>query len=255
MQNGRKLSLPIGRRAALAGGLSAFAWAGQAGAAVKIIRGSSAEAEAGAIAPDAQNGVRIIRPGRQSDRQVEGPVGEGAQPAFGDIRPAGPPSAALAELLDSTPTRTLTLDHAHTGERLAATYWRDGALDPAPLAEIRWFLRDWRRSRPSPLSVDLLNVLWAVQGSLAAGGPAPPLRVLSAYRTRQTNEELRAAGIAGVAKDSFHLRGMAADIHCPQRAYGTLSSACTQLAPGGIGRYRRSGFIHLDAGPSRTWVG
>lgn len=227
----------LSRRTALASGLGLMLSASPSLGAVKVVRGSSKNREGEPPSRGSSGGVRVIRPNSQGSIDASNPVG------------------AIADLLGANPTRKLLLDHAHTGEQLSITYWRDGELDTSAMAPVGWFLRDWRQARPSPLTVGLLDVLWAVQTGLAGEGDPPKLRVLSAYRTEKTNEVLRASGVPGVAKDSFHLRGMAADIHCPERLFATLSSTCAQVAPGGIGRYRQAGFIHLDTGPSRRWDG
>ena len=243
----------LARRAVLAGSLTAWLAAGPAGAAVKVVRGSSASGQGPASPPastiERQEGVRIVRPGaavpEATPSDVDTPGGSLPAPATGDLR----------ERLAVAGTRRLLLTHAHTDERLDLAYWRDGAADPSAEAAIRWFLRDWRQAERSPLSVGLLDMLWGVQTALAKGGPPPALRILSAYRTRSTNDALRDAGIPGVAYDSFHLRGMAADFHCPQRPIETVSAVCARLASGGTGYYRRSGFMHVDAGPRRHWLG
>lgn len=202
-------------------------------AAVRVVRGSrSGEAEA--EASNIKGRGRVVRPGQRWSRSRSGQIGD---------------------MLAAQPTRKILLEHAHTAERLDLTYWRDGQFVQSAKPAIGWFLRDWRQSRPSPLSVSLLDIIWAVQKHLTGQGDVPPFRVLSAYRTRQTNEALLSAGVAGVARDSFHLRGMATDIHCPDRSYQQLEAACLALGPGGVGLYRKSGFIHLDSGPTRRWVG
>ena len=42
--------------------------------------------------------------------------------------------------------RTLQLYHVHTGESLTITYTRDGQYSPSAMAQLDYFLRDWRRS-------------------------------------------------------------------------------------------------------------
>ncbi|MEM8915475.1 MAG: DUF882 domain-containing protein, partial [Pseudomonadota bacterium] len=218
--------------------LSALIPVGDAGA-VRVIRGSRNDDEA--TVPDAGDvqgrSSRLVRPGRQgrgSDRER---------------------SRRLSDLLGNAPDRGLDLRHVHTGERLDSFYWRDGQAVPEGQAAFRGFLRDWRRNEPAPTMPSLLDVLWAVQSQLTGASGIPPLHILSAYRTRQTNDALMRAGVTGVARDSYHLRGMAADFHCPTRSFDAVLQACLTVAPGGIGVYRAAGFIHVDVGPSRRWDG
>ncbi|MFN3616162.1 MAG: YcbK family protein, partial [Rubrimonas sp.] len=58
---------------------------------------------------------------------------------------------------------------------------------------------------------------------------------------------------SGVARDSYHMRGMAADLHLKSRSVRQMASAAETLGSGGVGRYSRSNFVHLDNGPLRTW--
>lgn len=223
----------LARRLFLFAGLGCAMASAPASAAVRVIRGSRSDDQS---EPGSNGGrsSRIVRPGQKS-------------------RNHGNPE--LREMLRGSPTRSVLLDHAHTGEQLDLDYWRDGALFEDSRPVYRWFLRDWREAKPSPLSVALLDAIWAIQLSLADQGVVPALRVLSAFRTKQTNDTLSQSGITGVARDSFHLRGMAMDIHCPGRSYKALETACLALAPGGVGLYRRAGFVHIDSGPSRRWAG
>src|SRR6185437_16242658 len=44
-------------------------------------------------------------------------------------------------------TRTLSFYHLHTGEHLTVTFKVNGRYDPAALAKLDWFMRDWRKGR------------------------------------------------------------------------------------------------------------
>jgi uncharacterized protein YcbK (DUF882 family) len=57
----------------------------------------------------------------------------------------------------------------------------------------------------------------------------------------------------GVARDSYHVKGMAADLHLASRSVRQISTAAAHLNAGGIGTYSRSDFVHLDCGPPRDW--
>jgi len=49
------------------------------------------------------------------------------------------------------------------------------------------------------------------------------------------------------------MRGQAADIRMPDRDFNQMHRAAMSLSAGGVGRYRRSRFIHLDTGAVRSW--
>jgi uncharacterized protein YcbK (DUF882 family) len=54
-----------------------------------------------------------------------------------------------------------------------------------------------------------------------------------------------------VAKKSYHLKGMAADIAIKGISLQQIRDEAVTLAQGGVGDYDK--FIHVDIGPVRTW--
>ena len=70
--------------------------------------------------------------------------------------------------------------------------------------------------------------------------------------TRKTNELLRRRS-EGVAKNSYHIKGMAVDINVPNVSLRRLRDIAIGLQRGGVGYYPRHGFVHVDVGPVRTW--
>jgi uncharacterized protein YcbK (DUF882 family) len=57
----------------------------------------------------------------------------------------------------------------------------------------------------------------------------------------------------GVAKNSYHVKGMAIDLRLPDRSLKDLRAAALALGGGGVGYYPKSDFVHMDTGPVRTW--
>ena len=76
--------------------------------------------------------------------------------------------------------------------------------------------------------------------------------LLSGYRSPKTNAMLRSQS-GGVAKNSLHLVGQAADLRLKSRSVNQMARAAAACAAGGVGRYSRSDFVHMDCGPIRTW--
>jgi uncharacterized protein YcbK (DUF882 family) len=76
--------------------------------------------------------------------------------------------------------------------------------------------------------------------------------LLSGYRSPQTNAALRARS-RGVARNSLHMKGQAADLRLKTRSVSQVARAAEACASGGVGRYSRSNFVHMDCGPLRTW--
>jgi len=152
-------------------------------------------------------------------------------------------SLALAE------TRSLSFVHLHTGERLDVTYWTDGAYMPDELTAVDHLLRDFRSGDVKPIDLRLLDRLHRLRRDMRS---SMPFEVISGYRTPATNAALRRKSRA-VAKNSYHMRGMAIDVRLPGRGITQLRHAALLQRAGGVGYYPDSSFIHLDVGPLRRW--
>lgn len=78
-----------------------------------------------------------------------------------------------------------------------------------------------------------------------------PLIVLSAYRSPEHNARV------GGAKNSYHMRGMAADISMANfRSVSEIEDFCEKAFKAGFNAvvgYPNSNFVHIDIGPARTW--
>ena len=79
-----------------------------------------------------------------------------------------------------------------------------------------------------------------------------PYMLLSGYRSPETNAMLRRRS-RGVAKNSRHINGEAADVRLGSRSVSQVYRAGLACHAGGVGRYSRSDFVHMDCGPVRSW--
>ena len=95
----------------------------------------------------------------------------------------------------------------------------------------------------------LLDILHHLQQ--ATGGKGP-FEIISAFRSPQTNQMLRANG-GGVARRSLHMEGKAMDIRLRGVDTRRLRQAALELQAGGVGYYPSSDFIHVDTGRVRSW--
>ena len=158
-------------------------------------------------------------------------------------------------LLGATPgaaaalQRSLSFHHLHTGEKLKLTYWANGQHIPEALAEIDHILRDFRTDETTSIDVGLLDLLHRVRQSLDT---FEPFHIISGYRSPATNRKLASKG-SGVAKRSLHMQGKAIDVRVPGRPLRMLHKAAVAQKSGGVGKYPKSGFVHMDVGRVRYW--
>jgi uncharacterized protein YcbK (DUF882 family) len=141
----------------------------------------------------------------------------------------------------------LALKNAHTGETFSGPYRDETGPLPSAVSDLAVFLRDFHAEKTGPVDVDILDFL----ADVMAATNQRVATVLSAYRTRETNERLRATTF-GVAEQSQHLYGRAIDVTFDRDLAGAERAALA-LKRGGVGWYPRSHFIHLDSGPQRSW--
>jgi len=145
--------------------------------------------------------------------------------------------------------RRLRMYNGRTGESMDTIYWIEGHYIKDAKREIDHFMRDWRRNVASPIDFRTVDILAAAHNLLDV---TEPYVLLSGYRSPQTNAMLRARG-SGVARNSRHLKGEAADVRINSRSVNQLARAAAACRAGGVGRYSGSNFVHMDCGPIRTW--
>ncbi|CAG0878759.1 unnamed protein product [Cyprideis torosa] len=137
----------------------------------------------------------------------------------------------------------------HTGEKLDLVYWENGIYVPEATRAISQLLRDHRRNESVDMDPALLDLLYKLHATVEA---PYGIEVFSGYRSPKTNAAL-AAKNSGVAKKSLHMKGQAADIRIPGVRLDTVRKAALSLQLGGVGYYRKSGFLHVDTGRVRQW--
>ena len=193
-----------------------------------------------ALLQDAENTI--------SRREVLGYAAVGAAGAAAAVAGRGA-HAAPNYLRGLGDFRKLNLTNQRTGERLNIIYFADGEYIPEAVDELSYIFRDWRRNEIKPIDKRTIDIAAAVYRKVDA---AEPLQIISGYRSPETNQMLRRKG-RGVAKNSFHTRGMAIDLTMQSRSVSQMYRAAMDLKAGGVGRYSRSHFIHVDCGPCRSW--
>ena len=112
--------------------------------------------------------------------------------------------------------------------------WRWPSFSPAEIAS-----RDAGEIRINAQAMDKLQSL--------RGRLGKPLIVRSAYRSPAHN---RAVGGAPASK---HMQGTAFDIAMSNHDPVAFEAAAREVGFLGFGYYPRSGFMHIDLGPARSW--
>ena len=145
--------------------------------------------------------------------------------------------------------RTIALYNIHSQESAVIEYCSAGAYVPQALSAVDRLLRDPLNGEVKSIDPKLLDLLFELHTKI---GASDPFTVICGYRSPQTNAALRARS-QGVAEHSLHMEGKAADIRLPGVPLDVLYKAALALKAGGVGYYPKSGFIHVDVGPVRTW--
>jgi hypothetical protein len=112
--------------------------------------------------------------------------------------------------------------------------WRWKNFSPAEIA-----CRGTGQLKLVPEAMDRLQELRDLLGK--------PLIVRSAYRSPEHNRAV------GGAKASKHMDGMAFDIAMANHDPVAFEVAAREVGFLGFGYYPRSGFMHIDLGPARSW--
>lgn len=157
-------------------------------------------------------------------------------------------AAPLGRAVASVPqTRALRLVNVHTDESLDVTYYDEGAYDYEALEQINRLLRCHRTDEVKPIDIRLLDLLCDIRDRAAYGHE---IEIISGYRSAEYNDFLRRRS-RRVARDSYHLYGLAVDFAMPGVSNRDIWHLARGLYAGGVGKYRS--FVHIDVGPVRYW--
>ena len=112
--------------------------------------------------------------------------------------------------------------------------WRWANFSPAEIA--------CRGNGSIKINEDALDCLQALRDLLGK-----PMIVLSGYRSPEHNRRV------GGARASKHMEGTAFDISMANHDPVAFEAAARKAGFLGFGFYPRSGFMHIDLGPARSW--
>lgn len=157
------------------------------------------------------------------------------------------PSTAFASYPDKP--RTIAMSNLHTGESLESCYFDGEKYIERELSLLNQICRDFRQNEAFDMDRELFNQVSQIQQLL---GTSNQVMIISGYRSPKTNAALR-ANSSGVAKKSYHMRGMALDFRLDGIPISQVRDAAMSLKAGGVGYYQKSQFVHIDTGPVRSW--
>jgi uncharacterized protein YcbK (DUF882 family) len=160
-------------------------------------------------------------------------------------------SNAFGLLRGAGDIRRVRMYSGRTGEGIDTIYWIEGEYIKEVMKEINHFMRDFRSGEKIGMDPRTIDIMAASHRLLDAN---EPYMLLSGYRSPSTNAMLRSRS-RGVARNSLHMQGQAADLRLKSRSVGQVARAAEACASGGVGRYSRSNFVHMDCGPVRHWGG
>lgn len=147
--------------------------------------------------------------------------------------------------------RRIRMYSGRTGERIDMVYWIDGNYIKDAVKEINHFMRDWRVDQVKSIDLRTIDIMAAAHNLMDVN---EPYMLLSGYRSPQTNAMLRSRS-RGVARNSLHMQGQAADLRLASRSVSQMANAAISCRAGGVGKYYRSNFVHMDCGEVRSWGG
>lgn len=145
---------------------------------------------------------------------------------------------------------SVSFKNIHTGEVYEGIYRVGGYYIPEEFKKINHIMRDHRENEARAMDPKLIDIIAEIQKNC---GCNEPVGVLSGYRTEKTNRMLRRS-TSGVAKNSYHIKGKAADIRLDGIKTRYLCNQAMKLKRGGVGYYPRSSFVHVDTGKVRHWT-
>ena len=128
--------------------------------------------------------------------------------------------------------RQIKIYSSRTGESLNTVYWIEGNYIKEALNEINKIMRDWRLNKVTQIDTRTVDIMAA---ALRVMDTTEPYTLLSGYRSPQTNAMLRSRS-RGVARNSLHMKGQAADLRLKSRSVGQMSKAAIAMSAGGVGR-------------------
>lgn len=130
-------------------------------------------------------------------------------------------SNAFGLLRGAGDIRRIRMYSGRTGESIDTIYWIEGEYIKDAMKEITLFMRDWRNNKVMNIDSRTIDIMTAAHNLMDV---SEPYMLLSGYRSPETNAMLRARS-SGVAKNSLHMKGQAADLRLESRTVSQMARA------------------------------
>ncbi len=139
----------------------------------------------------------------------------------------------------------------HVGEKADFLLWGpDGRINAEGYKRLCWFLRDVRSARVVQVDMRLAALITSLQSHFWFNqGIQGYYHLTSGYRSWATNDVTE-----GAAADSGHVYAGAADGWMDGVGIDALAEVALQHRAGGVGLYKKRGFVHTDVmGKPNLW--
>jgi len=160
-------------------------------------------------------------------------------------------AACVTSATGAAEPRWLELTSLHSGETVMVRWSPDGALEADAPGRLKHVLRDRRNGDELEMDPALFELLVDLA---AEAKVAPRYEVISGYRSPESNAKMHARS-SGVAEKSLHMQGRAIDVRLRGVDTLRLATLARAMKRGGVGYYRKGGFVHVDTGRVRIWDG
>lgn len=148
-------------------------------------------------------------------------------------------------------TRSINIVHPPSGERVAGVYWQDGSYVKPVMRKINRLFRDRAANREEEIDPKLIDQIHKLLSALALPEDTE-VQLTSGFRDPARNHKL-ADKNNGVARESLHTKGQAADIRIKGIDGKAVAAVAKTMQHGGVSYYPKSRHIHVDTGDVRSW--
>ena len=145
--------------------------------------------------------------------------------------------------------RKLEFIRPETGERIRVMYWIDGHYIAESIEEFSYFCRDLETNAIHSMDPRVLDIAAATYSLLDPDEPYILNRGFVSDPRQVTNGDNPEAKPNG----SFHANGTALDVSLNSRSVSQISGAAISCNAGGVGRYSKQNYVHIDCNEIREW--